>query len=224
MVKKGIFLKAFVITILILVSIYSLNHFLNIQREEVVVDRMEQILDEYQEIQALSLMADTFGTDITCVSLENTLSHMDKTLWDTGVKIDRYREAKQQFVTDPFYIDQKKKFNRNEVIYLSMLKDMKEKCTINQTIIQFYFKKKEFCDDCDAQSFVLTDINKEIDPEIAIFSFDADLDLPSVNTLQAFYNITYFPCLVVEDETYCGLKDKDDIIDILCSHRDHSVC
>ena len=149
---------------------------------------------------------------------------MDRTLWDTGIKIDNYREVTEKFSTDPFYQDQKRKFNRNEVIYFSMLKSMKKQCDFNQTTILYFYKKKEDCPDCDAQAFVLTDLNNEIDSEIAIFSFDSNLDLASVKTLELFYDITSFPCIIVEDYTYCGLKDKNQIVDILCEHKDHSIC
>jgi len=117
MVKnKGIFIAAAIITIMLFISIYTLNLFLNTQRERVVIERMEEVLDEYQEIQALSLMSDVFGKEMTCLSLESRLAHMDETLWDTGIKIDSYREATEKFITDPFYLKQKRKFNRNEVV------------------------------------------------------------------------------------------------------------
>ena len=105
-----------------------------------------------------------------------------------------------------------------------MLQNMKQWCTFNQTTILYFYKKKEDCPDCDAQSFVLTDLNKEIDQEIAIFSFDSDLELPSVSVLESFYDIGPYPCLVVENMTYCGLHDKDDLIDIICKHDDISLC
>lgn len=222
--NKGIFIAAAAITIMLFISIYSINLFLNAQRERAVINKMEDVLDEYQEIQALSLMSDVFGKEMTCLSLESRLAHMDKTLWDAGVKIDRYREITEKFVTDPFYIDQKRKFNRNEVIYFSMLKEMKDWCKFNQTIILYFYKKKEDCPDCDAQSFVLTDLNKDIDEEIAIFSFDSDIGLPSIKTLELFYNITSYPCMVIEDGTYCGLYSKNSLIDTLCRHKDISVC
>lgn len=225
MVKnKGIFIAAAIITVMLFISIYSFNMFLNTQRERIVIDKMEEVIDEYQEIQALSLMSEVFGKDMTCLSLESRLAHMDKTLWDAGVKIDRYREVTEKFVTDPFYIDQKIKFNRNEIIYFSMVKEMKDWCKFNQTIILYFYKKKEHCPDCDAQSFVLTDLNKEIDEEIAIFSFDSDLELPSVKTLELFYNISSYPCIVIEDITYCGLHNKNTIIGMLCEHKDISLC
>ena len=209
---------------MLFISIYSFNLFLNTQREQAIIDRMEEVLDEYQEIQALSLMSDVFGKEMTCLSLKKRLAHMDKTLWETGLKIDKYREVTEKFITDPFYINQKKKFNRNEIIYFSMLKEMKDWCEFNQTVILYFYRKKEFCGDCDAQSFVLTDLNKEIGDEIAIFSFDSDLELPSVSTLELFYNITSYPCMVVEDDTYCGLYDKNSLVDVICKYRDISLC
>lgn len=222
--NKGIFIAAAVITIMLFVSVYSFNLFLNMQRERVVIEKMEEVLDEYQEIQALSIMSDVFGKEMACISLEKRLAHMDETLWDTGVKIDKYREVTEKFVTDPFYLDQKRKFNRNEIIYFSMLKEMKGWCKFNQTIILYFYKKKEYCPNCDAQSFVLTDLNKELDPEIAIFSFDSDLELPSVKTLELFYKIDSYPCLVIEDDTYCRLHNKNDLIDRLCEYKELSVC
>ena len=222
--NKGIFIAAAIITIMLFISIYSFNLFLNTQRERIVIERMEQVLDEYQEIQALSLMSDVFGKEMTCLSLEKRLAHMDKTLWETGVKIDRYREVTKKFITDPFYLNQKRKFNRNEVMYFSMLKEMKDWCEFNQTIILYFYEKGEFCPDCDGQAFVLTNLNKEINEEIAIFSFDSDLELPCVSTLELFYNITSYPCMVIEDDIHCGLFDKDQLIDLLCGYRNLSLC
>lgn len=222
--NRGIFILAAVITLMLFISIYSLNLFLSSQREQAILDRMEDIIDSYQEIQTLALMSDVFGQEMTCLSLESSLIHMDKTLWDTGLKIDKYREATEKFITDPFYLSQKKKFNRNEVVYYSMLQNMKQWCEFNQTTILYFYKKKEDCADCDAQAFVLTDLNKQIDPEVAIFSFDSDLDLPSVNTLETFYNISNYPCIVIEGNTYCGLHNKNDLIDTICEHKNISLC
>lgn len=223
-VSKKIFISAAFITAALLLVIYYFNFFLNTQRERVVTERMQEILDEYQEIQTLSLMSNVFGREKACISLESTLAHLDKTIWDAGIKIDRYRQVTEEFTKDPFYVRQKKNFNRNEVVYFSMLKEMKDWCLFNQTIVLYFYKKKEDCPKCDDQSFVLTDINKDIDAEIAIFSFDVDLGLPSVDTLQLFYNITSYPCIVVEESTYCGLYDKNNLLRILCSHKNLSVC
>lgn len=227
MVKnKNIFIIAAIVTLMLLVSIYSFNTFLNVQRERAIIDRMEQVLDEYQELQTLSLMSNVFGRDMTCISLENSLRHMDRTLWETGVKIDKYRQATEEFFEDPFYLQQKTRFNRNEVLYLSMLQEMKEWCTFNQTTVLFFYKKKEDCPNCDEQSFVLTDLNKEMDEELAIFSFDSDLQLPSIQTLELFYNITQkrYPCTVIEEEVICGLQNRRQMKEALCDYGKVTDC
>jgi len=223
-VSKKILVTAGIITIGIFILIYSLNIYLNFQRERAVLENMENILDEYQELQALTLMSNVFGKNMSCLSLENSLLHMDKTLWDTGVRIDKYREATEKFITDPFYIKQKEKFNRNEVIYFTMLQNLKQRCDFNQVTILYFYKKKEFCPNCDAQAFVLTDLNKEIDPEVAIFSFDSDLGLSSIKTLEEFYEISNYPCIVIEGNTYCGLHNKKELVNRICDYRNISLC
>ena len=223
-VDKNILIAAGVITVLLFVVIFSSNLLLEKGRERVVLDKMENIVDDYKEMQAILLMVDVFGKNISCVALGENLAKMDKSLWETGRKIDQYRAATEQFMKDPFYLEQKKKFNMNEALYFSMLKQMKSLCEVNQTIVLFFYRKKEECPDCDAQSFVLTDLKKELGQEIAVFSFDVDLATSPINVLTKFYNLSSYPCIVIEDIPYCGLCDKDGMIELLCEHKDFSVC
>lgn len=109
-------------------------------------------------------------------------------------------------------------------MYFAMLKNMKEKCEVDQAIVLFFYKKKEECKDCDAQSFVLTDINKKIDEEISIFSFDSNLEISSVNLLETYYKIDEFPCVVIEDKKHCGLINKNNLIKIICEDDNVSLC
>jgi hypothetical protein len=224
-VDKNILITAGVITLLLFMVIYSSNVLLNKGREKVVLDKMENIVEDYKEMQATLLMVDVFGKEITCFALAENLANMDKTLWETGRKIDQYRAATEQFMRDPFYLEQKRKFNLNEVLYFTMLKQMKELCKVNQTILLFFYRKKEECPDCDAQSFVLTDLKKEMKQEVAIFSFDVDLGMSSIKILTKFYNLSSYPCVVIEDRPYCGLYNKNKMIKLLCNkHKGLSVC
>lgn len=226
---KKIFLIGFFITSLIFLSILFLNSLMDDKREEAVIQRMSNIVEEYEDMQTLLLMSEFFGEEATCVALESMLVSMNKGLWDLGMKIDLYRQATEEFMKDPFYLEQKREFNRKEVLYFSMLKKMKDMCNVDQTIISFFYKKKEDCPDCDAQSFVLADIRRDVekkkkDEELALFSFDADIGLPSINLLIKFYNITFYPCIVIEDMIYCGLHDKKQLINILCKENNQTIC
>lgn len=213
--KNRILILALLITVLLFTTIYFSNFMLNQEREGAILEHMDMIVDNYEEMQTLSMMSEVFGEEVTCLSMQARMQSMDKELWDTGLKIDQYRAVTEQFMTDPFYIEQKRRFNNNEIMYYSMIKRMKEWCDFDQATILFFYKKKEECPDCDAQSFVLTDIKKDLGNEVAIFSFDVDLDLAPVQILATYYNLTSYPCTVIEETAYCGLFDKDEIMEKL---------
>lgn len=228
-VDKKIFLTAFLITALIFIVILFSNSLMNNKREEVVLEKMDKIVEEYEDMQVLLLMSEYFGEEATCVVLSSMLSNMNKEVWDLGMKIDSYRQATEEFIEDPFYLDQKKKFNRKEVLYFTMFKRMKEKCDVNQTIVSFFYRKKDFCEDCDAQSFVLEDVRRDLEKkqggnELALFSFDVDTSLSSINILLNFYNISNYPCIVIEDEPYCKLYNKKSLTKELCKFADLAIC
>lgn len=227
--KKRIFLVGFLITSIIFLSILFLNNSINSQREKAVIERMNNVVGEYENIQTLIFMSEFFGQDSTCIGLQSTLTTMDKGLWDLGLKIDLYRQVTENFIQDPFYVEQKTEFNRKEVLYFAMLKKMKEMCKLNQTILSFFYKKKEYCPDCDPQSFVLADIKRDLEKihkgeELAIFSFDSDLDMPSISLLTKVYNISSYPSIVIGNTTYSGLYNKKELTKLLCSEKKLSIC
>ncbi|MCX6709828.1 MAG: hypothetical protein NTV63_02630 [Candidatus Woesearchaeota archaeon] len=228
-IDKKILVSGFFITLLIFAMILFLNTSLNKQREENVVGQMDNLVKEYEDMQTVFLMSEFMGENASCVVLKSMISDLNKDLWELGRKIDTYRQAREEFVKDPFYIEQKKKFNRREVLYFTVLKRVNQVCISDQAILSYFYKNKDACPDCDAQSFVLSDIKKDLEEidkahEIAIFSFDTDLELPTVGLLVEFYNISAYPCITIEDEIYCGLKNKNEIINIFCGERNLSLC
>lgn len=223
-IDKKLFIVSAIITVLLFTLIYSLNIFLNSEREATLTQKMDEVIDEYEELQTLSLMAEIFGDKAACLTFQSSIKELDKNLWDLGMKIEKYRSLTEEYMYDPFYLNQKKKFNRREVIYYLFLKDLNLKCNFDQNIILFFYKKAEECPDCDPMSFVLTDIKKEYGDEVAIFSFDVNMDLPSVNVLLNLYNITDFPCTVINDEPVCGLHNKKEVIESICRTNSFSGC
>ena len=218
-----------IITLLVFFGVFFASGVFSDKRETAVIDKMDRVIKRYEDMQTIMFMSSIMGENATCPALKAGLSEMNKDLWDLGNKIDNYRQATEQFHKDPFYLNQKREFNRQEVLYLMMLRKMKDTCGINQTIVSFFFKRKEDCPDCDAQAFVLTDIKKDSEKfskkdEIAIFSFDVDTNLTTVNLLTLYYNITEYPCSVIESGTYCGLRNKKELLNALCKNSSLSVC
>lgn len=228
-IDSRIFVVAFFITSIILGAILLSNSYMNSSREDAVEDRMNTVIQEYENMQTVLWMSEFLGENATCVAMQGMIIQMNKGLWELGSKIDQYRQVTEEFAEDPFYLQQKAEFNRREALYLSTLEGLKKRCSINQTVVSYFYRKKELCPDCDPQSFVLYDLKKELEKqgrenEIALFSFDADLDIVPVGLLIKYYNITEYPCMVIEGKPYCGLYDKEALLGVLCGVSPLSLC
>lgn len=215
-VSRWIFIKALLITLFVLSIIYSINIYINSQRVETLDSQMMDTVNMLEEMETLTQLMRMFGPDATCVALKTQLDLIDKKIWDLGNKIEDYRRLSKEFFNDPAYLSHKRKFNRQQVMYLSLLKQIRQNCDLNQTIVLYFYQNSEDCRQCDDQSFVLTHINERIGKEIAVFSFDADLEIPSVDVLIEYYGIKEYPCTVVEDRTYCGLRSRNELEEYLC--------
>ncbi len=224
-IDKKMFVLAGLVTLVLFGLIYIANELLNTQRERKLEQLREEVIDELEYMKAFTAISDLVGEEGNCDILQTQLRYLDKSVWDLGKKLDSYEEASRNIFDNPFYKTQKKRFMVNELVYLSMLEKMKEKCESEKPVTLLYFyANAQDCPDCDAQSFILTDLNKEIDNELAIFSLDSDIELMATNVLIEYYNITNLPCVVIEEEVYCGLQDKRTIIKNICLDTNISAC
>jgi hypothetical protein len=225
-IDVGLYAKAAVITTLLLASIYYLNTFLGEKREAAVTERMNEVVEDMEEIESAYYLTEYLMADNnTCDTLISLLNHLEGRLWSLDARIKTYRDMTKDITTDEFYINEKEKLNRREVIHLSMLEKIRRQCGYNQTIILYFYGMCEQNLKCDEQGFVLSHINNRIDPEISILSFDADRDVYAVKALMEHYNATELPCVVIEGHTHCGLLNKDQVEKLLCNYSPTiSIC
>ncbi len=222
--RSKLVLLAFAITLFVFVTFVTINSTMDTKREEIVESGMQGVINQVNELQTLLLLGDVYGANMTCIIMNEKLKQLDQSVWKLGLKIDDYRQATEEFYQSPYYKEQKKVFNEQEVLYLSLLKTAKQKCGIMTPTVLFFYQNGEDCDKCDDQSFVLGDINRKADAEIAIFSFDMDLNLTTLRLLHEFYQIDQYPCVVVEDQKACGMQDKSTIIEDICKAQEISLC
>ncbi|MBI4441175.1 hypothetical protein HY639_03335 [Candidatus Woesearchaeota archaeon] len=222
--RNMVFLLALFITLFLGSTIFLLGDFLNGQREKRIDDLSSEMYANLNEMQTFMLMSEIYGDGMACLAFKSKLQALDKSVWDLGIKIDQYRIASEEFQKDPFYLGQKNAFNEKEVFYLMLLSKIKKHCKYDQAIISFFYRNSEDCKKCDDQSFVLTDLKKDAEKEMSIFSFDADLGLNTIKLLTEYYGIDTYPCIVVNDQKYCGMQDKNFIIEKLCETNHLSFC
>ena len=220
--KKSIFIIAFLITISLLCILLIAGNVLNDDRKTYVEDQMQAISD-INDVQTYSLMNDIYGNKMACLAFRQKLKDWDKSLWDLGMKLEQYRVATEEFSKDPFYIQQKTKFNENELLYMLFLTKINKECNLDQDVVTFFYKKSEVCSKCDDQSFVLTDIKKDLEENVSIFSFDTDLNITNVQLLVEYYDVSEFPCVIINEKKFCGIEDKNFILKEICETNNNSL-
>ena len=222
--NKKIYIISLLITIVLFLSLLLLRDSFGNAREGAITARVQETYNNLNEMQMFMLMSEIYGDEMACLASKEKLKKLDKSLWDLGIKIDQYRVASEEFMKDPFYLEQKKVFNDNEIFYMMLLGRLNKHCDNKQEVVSFFYKNSKDCKKCDDQSFVLTDIKKDAKDDLSIFSYDADLNLTSINLLTQYYGINEFPCIIIKEKKYCGMQDKDFIVKEICNDNEISIC
>lgn len=216
-IKRSLFLVAFLITIILLLSLLVVGSMMNDARKSYVDEQM-RIIESMSDINIYLLMSDIYGDEMACLAFQSKLQEWDETLWDLGLKLERYRIATEEFQEDPFYLENKELFNENQLLYMLFLQKMKGDCELEKSIVAFFFRDAKECDKCDDQSFILTDIKMKADEEVSIFAYDLDLGLPNIRLLADYYGVEdhALPCVVVDDNVFCGIRSRQFLSDKIC--------
>jgi hypothetical protein len=221
---KRIYWIALGITAVLFITVIITANFLNQGREQIIDVRLDDLASDYKDLQTILLLSEIYGDEFFCIGVREQLNNLDQSLWKTGEKIEKYQEASSTFTKDPLYNNLKKIFNQNQVYYLSLFKNFKEKCEWNNKVVMFFYKSADKCSNCDEQSFVLTDIKQDLEEDIAIFSFDMDLGLKSLNAIASYHEIEEYPCMIIEEEKHCGLMNKNTVKKLICEEYNHTYC
>jgi hypothetical protein len=223
-IKTKLFVLALVITVFLFGSFVFVNSVMENKRESFIESGMQETENNANELETMLIMGDVYGDKMTCMVFTEKLKTLDKSIWNLGLKIDEYRQAGQDIFENPWYLSQKTLFNQQEVLYLSLLKKSKQKCGFKTPIVLFFYQNSVDCRKCDDQSFILGDIRRKEGNDIAVFSFDVDRNLTTVNLLKDFYGVNQLPCLVIDDKTFCGIQDRSTIIKTVCQNANITDC
>ncbi|MEM4554553.1 MAG: thioredoxin family protein [Candidatus Anstonellaceae archaeon] len=102
----------------------------------------------------------------------------------------------------------------NAALYINLkLAEKYCKEAIYPTIL-FFYKIYENCPDCIAQGRILDSVRQKY-PQLRVFAFPYDTDLPFLEILVKQHNITTVPSLVIKDQVLVGLQDAAQIEEAL---------
>ena len=88
---------------------------------------------------------------------------------------------------------------------------LKEKCGLDSTPLLYFYSRN--CDDCVEQGEIIDSVRVERD--LKVYTIDLNLDSDIVSTIKEAYGIQTAPSLLIDENVYKGLVDKEDLIRII---------
>lgn len=93
-----------------------------------------------------------------------------------------------------------------------LMKQVTEKCGQHPTFILYFYGTSDDCPDCDRMGAALTELRTRY-PQLRVYSFDYNFDLPAIDTLKKIYNVQdNLPALIVDGDPYYGVKSVDELL------------
>lgn len=201
------YLYTFIITSLIFfTAIYISNYFSDKKISELKNIEDKISLDILSSETQFSLLAESSCRNIT----NNTLSK------EVAVLGEKLAYAEEKIGTDnPDFQNLKTYYSLLEIKDYLLMKRISEKCKDKQVFILYFYSNGDSCTECEKQGFVLTKLH-EMYPQIRIYSFDYDFDIPTIQTLKSIYNIeNKLPALFINGKILYALKTVEEIKNII---------
>jgi hypothetical protein len=197
---------AFIITIVIFVTaIYISNYFSDKKMSQLKTMEDKISLDILSSETQFSLLTEASCKDIGDNTLSMEVGQLGDKLSYTEGKIDSNNSDFQSLKTYYYLLEIKD--------YL-LMKQIGTKCK-DKPVFILYFYSNSSCTDCQNEGYVLTKLH-EMYPQIRIYSFDYDFNIPTINTLKSIYKIeNKLPAMFINGKVQYGLKSVDDIKKII---------
>ena len=176
----------------------------------------------YIKFQDISNRQEEIKYDLLGISLEKEfitscspviLSTISSELDDMGKSIDI---LEQRFgKTDARVLNEKKKYVLLEIQHFVIVREYKEKCNKNINLIFFFYSNSDEYEKSRIAARIgnfLTDLKKNNQDNIMIYSFDYDLNMNMIKILKITYNITS-PNVVMlnENEKFGGMSEVEQL-------------
>jgi len=207
-----IIISAVIISALLFLSGIYVGYSINREKLSYIESTINKITSDIQNFQLEFLFLDVLGENATCPLLADTLSEINKESYDIGTRLTSYgKEGEIQDYNE--YVKTKKEYSRLLIGYWLLANKLKTSCKLEANTIVYFFSKE--CVTCDDQGFILTYFKKDMGEKLLVFALDGDLDEPSIQVLKRHYNITSYPTLIVNGESYGRFLSKGELEDIL---------
>ncbi len=160
----------------------------------------------YLKLQTLSL---SLQQDLVSKNICNIdVFKVTKDRAHLGARVDELEKSLGK--TNPQTLALKIEYSLISIRQWMLVKDVKEKCGLDANIILYFYSntKEPQKTQSELQGYVLDYLYRKSPESVITYSFDSDLDEPTIATLMELYNITQIPSIVINEKTYPGFRDR----------------
>ena len=152
---------------------------------------------------------------------------LDQSIKDLSKSLDKFENYKKDTSLNK---DQFELISRRYILdnlrYWLFARTSKERCNINLVTILYFYSGK-YCDICPDQGVILSYYKKIFEEKLLIFPIDVDMEEKEsmITILKTIYVIDQYPTIVIEDQKYEGIVDKQTLGTLICEeYSDKSIC
>ncbi len=228
-VKRDFSIKRYLVAAVITMLVFSfgvlLGVILDYERLDALSSKSEIQELDYRGLQLLYLyLSDVENDKANCVIMRATL---EESIKDLSYSLEQYeRYESNSYVNKGDFDIVVRTYLQDNLRYWLFSQKTRELCK-DDVINVLYFYSKDKCYICPNQGTILTYFKLKLKDKILIFPINVDLedDEKLIKMLRLQYNITSYPSIVVNDDTYSGIIPKDEVAKIICEHsRDKEKC
>ncbi len=202
--RWGNYVVAFIITTAIFVTAFYASTYFSNKRVAEIQSAQENIAVDILSLETqFELLAEHSCMDISENSVLSTgirplgerLAYLES---QVGVNSDELTQLKRYY-------------SLLQLKDLLLMQKVADKCKLKPIFILYFYSNEGDCEDCEEQGYVLTALS-ETYPQLRVYSFDYNLDLPALQTLVQIHNVeNTLPALVINGVAHYGFKDIEDI-------------
>ncbi len=174
---------------------------------------------DYNSLQLQYQFIDQLGQEKNCEAISKTFDNAVESLEDARVRLEGYNQDATLNKED--FDSLKREYTLAQLRYWLLARKTRDLCNMELSTILYFYSTEEKCPECEQQAFILTYLKKRFKDRLLNFALDGDYDKePMIQILKKTYDINQFPTIVVNDEKFEGLTDKDTVLAEICKSYD----
>lgn len=214
----NLFVRAGILTILILTAWFLLSTALEGERNNVLLGKIDTVIAEEGAVDAYLEYIDTTHDDARyCDVLKDHIQKQNENLFPLLSLLD---QARQNGLQNDYQTVRQRFQAANAKLYFSLRK-FENRCTNTEGLkhpILYFFPDNANCTDCQIQAQILNEVRDACENPIQIFAFPVEGGIEPVDLLVKDFSIDKTPSLVIGEKVYEGVQSKSTLNNLLsCS-------